>query len=82
MSSDGWLKVTGRLKEQFKLENGKYVCPSPIEEAIGMSRFIMKVVIYGCNRPHNIALIVPDLVALRVVLKIDDSASDEELVND
>ena len=41
ISSDGWLKVTGRLKEQYKLENGKYVCPTPIKEAIGMSRFIM-----------------------------------------
>ena len=82
MSHDGWLKVTGRLKEQYKLENGKYVCPTPIEEAIGMSRFVMQNVVCGANRPHNVVLLVPDLVALRTELQIDESTSDEELVSD
>ena len=29
----GFLFITGRIKEQYKLENGKYVVPTPIEEA-------------------------------------------------
>ena len=62
---DGSLKVTGRLKEQYKLENGKYIVPTPIEEAIGMSRFISQVVLFGSNKPHNVALLVPDFVAVR-----------------
>jgi len=82
MTAEGWVKVTGRLKEQYKLENGKYVCPTPIEEAIGMSRFIMQVVLCGANRPFNTALIVPDFVAIRSELKIDDSMSDDEMVSD
>ena len=57
-TEDGFVKVTGRIKEQYKLENGKYVAPTPIEEAIGMSRFITQVVLVGANRPHNIVLIV------------------------
>ena len=81
LTEDGWLKVTGRLKEQYKLENGKYVCPTPIEEAIGMSRFVMQVVLCGANRPHNVALLVPDWVAIRAELKIDGSISDDDLVN-
>lgn len=40
---DGFLHVTGRLKEQYKLLNGKFVVPGPIEEQIGLSRFIAQV---------------------------------------
>jgi long-chain acyl-CoA synthetase len=81
---DGFLKVTGRLKEQYKLENGKYIVPTPIEEAIGMSRFISQVVLFGSNKPHNVALLVPDFVAVRAELKLNDhnEVTDEDLVND
>jgi long-chain acyl-CoA synthetase len=82
LDANGWLKVTGRLKEQYKLENGKYVCPTPIEEAIGMSRFVMQVVLCGANREYNVALIVPDWIAIRNELKIGQESSDDDLVND
>ena len=78
----GFIKVTGRLKEQYKLENGKYVVPTPIEEAIGMSRYITQVVLCGANRPHNVALLVPEWPVIRKEIKADDSVSDEELAND
>jgi long-chain acyl-CoA synthetase len=38
-----YLKITGRLKEQYKLENGKYVVPGPIEAALTSSKFITQV---------------------------------------
>jgi len=79
---EGWLKVTGRLKEQYKLDNGKYVCPTPIEEAIGMSRFITQIILYGANRPYNVALIVPDFAAIRSDLSIDESVSPNQIVSD
>jgi long-chain acyl-CoA synthetase len=79
---NGFIKVTGRLKEQYKLENGKYVCPTPIEEAIGMSRFITQVVLCGANRPYNVALLVPELPLIRKEVGADDSVSDDDLVND
>ena len=82
MDEDGFLKVTGRLKEQYKLENGKYVCPGPIEEAISLSRFITQVVLCGANRPHNVALIVPDWGAIRNELGVEEGVSEDELVND
>lgn len=81
MDEDGFIAVTGRLKEQYKLENGKYVVPTPIEESISMSRFISQVVVCGANRPHNVALIVPDWVAIRSALNIADDKTEEELVN-
>eukprot|EP00538_Stauroneis_constricta_P006405 CAMPEP_0119558638 /NCGR_PEP_ID=MMETSP1352-20130426/10914_1 /TAXON_ID=265584 /ORGANISM="Stauroneis constricta, Strain CCMP1120" /LENGTH=721 /DNA_ID=CAMNT_0007606049 /DNA_START=116 /DNA_END=2281 /DNA_ORIENTATION=+ len=80
--ADGWVKVTGRIKEQYKLENGKYVVPTPIEEAIGMSRYISQVVLCGANRPHNIALLVPDWKAVRDELGFADGVTDEELAKD
>lgn len=82
MDEDGWLRVTGRLKEQYKLENGKYVVPTPIETAVGMSRFISQVVLCGANRPFNVALIVPEWAAIRTELKIDATVSEEDLAND
>lgn len=81
LGEDGFLRVTGRLKELYKLENGKYVCPTPIEEAISMSRFISQVVVCGANRTHNIALIVPDWVAIRSELGIADDIDEMKLVN-
>ncbi|EED93420.1 predicted protein, partial [Thalassiosira pseudonana CCMP1335] len=82
MDQDGFVSVTGRLKEQYKLENGKYVVPTPIEESISMSRFISQVVVCGANRPHNVALLVPDWIAIRAALKIGDDVSEDDLVND
>ena len=38
-----YLQITGRIKEQFKLENGKYVVPIPAEEAVCRSLFIAQV---------------------------------------
>ena len=64
LDEDGYLYITGRVKEQYKLENGKYVVPAPIEEHVRLSPFIANIMIYGMNRPHNVALIVPDFDAL------------------
>ncbi|CAM9505827.1 unnamed protein product, partial [Discosporangium mesarthrocarpum] len=35
-----YLRITGRIKEQYKLENGKYVVPGPIEAALTSSKYI------------------------------------------
>ena len=82
LEEDGFLSVTGRIKELYKLENGKYCCPTPIEEAISISRFISQVVVSGANRPYNIALIVPDLKNIRSELGIAEDALEEELASD
>jgi long-chain acyl-CoA synthetase len=63
---DGYLYISGRIKEQYKLENGKYVMPSPLEEALKLSPFIANVMIYGDGRPFNIALVVPNAQALQL----------------
>lgn len=64
LDSDGYLYLTGRAKELYKLENGKYVAPVPLEEHLSLSPYIAQGVVYGSNKPHNVALIVPDLPAI------------------
>jgi long-chain acyl-CoA synthetase len=64
VDEDGFLFITGRIKEQYKLENGKYVAPSPLEEQLQLSPFVSQVFIHGENRPYNVALVVPDREAL------------------
>jgi long-chain acyl-CoA synthetase len=61
----GYVFITGRIKEQYKLENGKYVVPSPLEEKLKLSQYIANVMVHGANRPFNVALIVPDMNELR-----------------
>jgi long-chain acyl-CoA synthetase len=60
IDADGYLFITGRIKEQYKLENGKYVMPSPLEEKLAMSPFIRNVMLHGANHPYNVALVVID----------------------
>ena len=64
LDNDGFLFITGRIKEQYKLENGKYVVPAPLEEALKLSPYIANIMIHGANRPYNVALIVPDVDAV------------------
>ncbi len=62
---DGYLYITGRIKEQFKLENGKYVHPVPIEEELKLSPYIANAFVYGDNKPHCVALVVPDAARVK-----------------
>ncbi len=64
VDDDGYLFITGRIKEQYKLETGKYVVPSPLEEELKLSPYIGNVMLYGANKPHNVALVVLDPVNL------------------
>jgi len=62
--ADGFLYVTGRLKELYKLENGKYVAPAVLEEQLTLSPFIDQALVHGADRPFNVALIVPNRQAI------------------
>lgn len=64
LDKDGFLFITGRLKEQFKLENGKYVFPVAIEEDIKLNHYIENAMIYGEGREFNVCLVIPDFAVL------------------
>ena len=65
LDDDGFLYITGRIKEQYKLENGKYVMPAPLEEELKLSPYIANVMIYGDGKPYNVALVVLNESAVR-----------------
>ncbi|OPY08302.1 MAG: Long-chain-fatty-acid--CoA ligase FadD15 [Syntrophaceae bacterium PtaB.Bin095] len=64
LDGDGFLFITGRIKEQFKLENGKFVFPAALEEDIGLIPSVQNALIYGDNRPFTVCLVVPDFFFL------------------
>jgi long-chain acyl-CoA synthetase len=64
LDEDGFLWITGRIKEQFKLENGKYVFPAALEEDICLNHYVQSVMIYGADREYTVAIVVPDFLAL------------------
>jgi long-chain acyl-CoA synthetase len=64
LDGDAYLHITGRIKEQYKLENGKYVMPSPLEESLKLSRYVLNVMLYGANQPFNVAIVVLDAKAI------------------
>jgi len=64
LDQDGYLFITGRIKEQYKLENGKFCFPVSLEENICLASFVQQAVVYGTGRPYNICIIVPDFDVL------------------
>jgi long-chain acyl-CoA synthetase len=64
LDDQGYLKVTGRIKEQYKLLNGKYVFPASIEEDVKLVPYVANAMIYGDNREYNVCLVVPDFEVL------------------
>ncbi len=83
LDKDGYLFITGRIKEQYKLENGKYVFPTSIEEEIKLCPWIENAMVYGDGKPYNVCLMVPDFAVLATWAK-QNSRDDhpEALVND
>lgn len=58
LDADGYLRITGRIKDQFKTSKGKYVAPAPIEQRILENPLISQVCVVGSGLPHAIAICV------------------------
>jgi long-chain acyl-CoA synthetase len=69
LDDDGYLIMTGRIKEQYKLQNGKYVVPTPIEEQIRLSPLISNCLLYGADKPYCVVLVVYNQLALQAEAK-------------
>lgn len=57
---DGYLKITGRVKDILVLANGEKIPPSDIEAAIALDPLIEQVMVIGEGRPFLSALLVLD----------------------
>ena len=76
VDKDGHYYVTDRLKDLFKLSNGKYVAPLQVESLLKQSPLVSQAVVVGSGRKQVGALIVPDWEALKDALKEDGIAAD------
>ena len=54
---DGFLTITGRIKDQFKTDKGKYISPAPIELSLSQNANIEQICLVGTGIPQPIALI-------------------------
>lgn len=56
---DGYLFITGRAKDQFKTDKGKYISPGPIELELSRNPDIGQVCVVGMGIPQPIMLVIP-----------------------
>ena len=64
LDKDGYLFITGRIKEQYKLENGKYVFPAAIEEELKLHPLVENAMVHGEGQAFNVCVVVPDFSVL------------------
>ena len=61
---DGFVVITGRLKEIFKTSGAKYIAPEKIENFLKESSFIENAMVVGENMKFPAAFIVPNFIYL------------------
>jgi long-chain acyl-CoA synthetase len=83
--AEGHFYITDRIKDLFKLSNGKYIAPLQVESLLNQSPLVAQAVVVGSGRKQVGALIVPNWEALKEDMKAaghDVSRSRDELAAD
>lgn len=65
IDAEGFLRITGRVKDLFKTSKGKYVAPAPIELSLSANTDVGQVLVVGSGLPQPIALVTPSEDALK-----------------
>jgi len=66
LDADGYLRITGRIKELFKTSGGKYIAPPAIEAKFkAICPYVSQFMVFGAERNFVVALITldPDAIA-------------------
>lgn len=66
LDADGYLTITGRIKELFKTSGGKYIAPPAIEAKFkAVCPYASQFVVFGNDRNYCVALVTldPDAIA-------------------
>ncbi|MDO9494344.1 MAG: AMP-binding protein, partial [Nocardioides sp.] len=66
LDADGFLTITGRIKDLFKTSGGKYIAPSAIESKFkAVCPYASQFMVFGNDRNYVVALITldPDAMA-------------------
>ncbi|MGV8850222.1 MAG: AMP-dependent synthetase/ligase [Propionibacteriaceae bacterium] len=67
IDSDGYLSITGRIKDLIVTSNGKNIAPSPIEGLLAADPLFEYTLLLGDNRPYLTLLVAPSLPHLETV---------------
>jgi long-chain acyl-CoA synthetase len=74
LDDEGYLKITGRVKEMYKTSKGEYIAPSQIEVGFADNSFIEQICVAGNNLPQPIALVVlSDFAKVAEKQKVNES---------
>ena len=77
LDADGFLRITGRIKELFKTSGGKYIAPPAIESKFkAICPYASQFVVFGNERNFVVALITLDPDALADWAKENDVSGD------
>ncbi len=72
IDEDGFLKITGRVKEIFKTGKGKYVAPVPIESQFVTNTDLEQVCLMGSGLPQTVLLVnLSELGKAKSITKIE-----------
>ena len=83
ITAEGFLRITDRKKDLFKLSTGKYVMPQPLENELTAEPLVEQAVVVGAGRKFCAALVFPDQDTLRVFARTRGLGTDvpvEELI--
>ena len=58
LEGDGYLRITGRVKDLFKTSKGKYVAPAPIEDRLVMHATVEACVVTGANLGQPLGIVM------------------------
>jgi long-chain acyl-CoA synthetase len=76
LDDEGWLRITGRVKDLFKTSKGKYVAPAPIEDRLVMHEAIEACVVAGASLGQPLGLV---MLGAEAVQRAADAAARAEL---
>ncbi len=63
IDSEGYLSITGRVKDTFKTEKGEFIVPTNIEHRYSVNADIEQMCLLGLGMPQPIMVVVPSEAA-------------------
>ena len=78
---EGYLTITGRIKDQFKTDKGKYISPSPIELKISKNTDIEQICLVGFGLPQPMALVTISILG-KAKTKVELSESLQQSIEE
>ena len=77
----GFLTITGRVKDQFKTDKAKFVAPAPIELKFAANPMIDHICVVGTGLPQPIALLTLTEIARGISREEVESALQNNITN-